>query len=96
MIINEYYIKQIENVYGLISPNGNQKLIDFLFMMLNIFIQFFISDIVIINNDLISIIWMYKQDLVYSLKYDVKFNDRIYLLNMFKILINYLIHLTEF
>lgn len=87
---NEYYIKQIENVYGLISPNGNQRyFIDFfIYDVKNFYTIRIISDIVIINNDL-YINYMNVQtgsNPTILNKYDVKFNDTGILFdgNMFK------------
>jgi len=76
---NDYYIKQIENVYGLISCNGNQRyFIDFfIYDIKNYYTIRLISDIVIINNDL-YINYMNIQtgsNPTILNKYDIKFND---------------------
>ena len=50
---NDYYIKQIENVYGLISRNGNQRyFIDFfIYDTKNFYTVRCISDIVIVDKN---------------------------------------------
>ena len=76
---NDYYIKQIENVYGLVSCDGNQRyLIDFfVYDVKNYYTIRLISDIVIIDKE-IYINYMNVQtgsNPTILNKYDVKFND---------------------
>ena len=87
---NDYYIKQIENVYGLISRNGNQRyFIDFfIYDIKNYYTIRCISDIVIIDKE-IYINYLNVQtgsNPTILNKYDVKFNDTGILFdgNMFK------------
>ena len=87
---NDYYIKQIENVYGLISRNKNQRyFIDFfIYDVKNYYTIRLISDIVIIDNEIyINYINLQTGSNPTILnKYDVKFNDTGILFdgNMFK------------
>jgi len=87
---NDYYIKQIENVYGLISRNKNQRyFIDFfIYDVKNYYTIRLISDIVIIDNEIyINYINVQTGSNPTILnKYDVKFNDTGILFdgNMFK------------
>lgn len=76
---NDYYIKQIENVYGLISCDGNQRyFIDFfVYDVKNYYTIRLISDIVIIDNE-IYINYLNVQsgsNPTILNKYDIKFND---------------------
>ena len=76
---NDYYIKQIENVYGLVSCDGNQRyLIDFfVYDVKNYYTIRLISDIVIIDKE-IYINYMNVQsgsNPTILNKYDIKFND---------------------
>ena len=76
---NDYYIKQIENVYGLISCDGNQRyFIDFfVYDIKNYYTIRLISDIVIIDRE-IFINYLNVQtgsNPTILNKYDVKFND---------------------
>ena len=87
---NDYYIKQIENVYGLINRNGNQRyFIDFfIYDIKNYYTIRCISDIVIIDNE-IYINYLNIQtgsNPTILNNYDVKFNDTGILFdgNMFK------------
>ena len=87
---NDYYIKQIENVYGLISRNGNQRyFIDFfIYDIKNYYTVRCISDIVIVDKE-IYINYLNVQtgsNPTILNKYDVKFNDTGILFdgNMFK------------
>ena len=87
---NDYYLKQIENVYGLISCKGDQRyLIDFfMYDVKNYYTIRLISDIVILNNE-IYINYLNIQtgsNPTILNKYDVKFNDTGILFdgNMFK------------
>ena len=87
---NDYYIKQIENVYGLISRNGNQRyFIDFfIYDTKNFYTVRCISDIVIVDKE-IYINYLNVQtgsNPTILNKYDVKFNDTGILFdgNMFK------------
>ena len=87
---NDYYIKQIENVYGLINKNGNQRyFIDFfIYDTKNFYTIRCISDIVIIDNE-IYINYLNVQtgsNPTILNNYDVKFNDTGILFdgNMFK------------
>jgi hypothetical protein len=87
---NDYYIKQIENVYGLISRNGNQRyFIDFfIYDIKNFYTVRCISDIVIVDKE-IYINYLNVQtgsNPTILNKYDVKFNDTGILFdgNMFK------------
>jgi hypothetical protein len=87
---NDYYIKQIENVYGLISRNGNQRyFIDFfIYDTKNYYTVRCISDIVIVDKE-IYINYLNVQtgsNPTILNKYDVKFNDTGILFdgNMFK------------
>jgi len=87
---NDYYIKQIENVYGLVSRNGNQRyFIDFfIYDTKNFYTVRCISDIVIIDKE-IYINYLNVQtgsNPTILNKYDVKFNDTGILFdgNMFK------------
>ena len=87
---NDYYIKQIENVYGLISRNGNQRyFIDFfIYDIKNYYTVRCISDIVIVDKE-IYINYLNIQtgsNPTILNKYDVKFNDTGILFdgNMFK------------
>jgi hypothetical protein len=87
---NDYYIKQIENVYGLISCNGNQRyFIDFfIYDTKNFYTVRCISDIVIVDKE-IYINYLNVQtgsNPTILNKYDVKFNDTGILFdgNMFK------------
>lgn len=87
---NDYYIKQIENVYGLISRNGNQRyFIDFfIYDTKNFYTVRCISDIVIVDQE-IYINYLNVQtgsNPTILNKYDVKFNDTGILFdgNMFK------------
>ena len=87
---NDYYIKQIENVYGLISKNGNQRyFIDFfIYDIKNYYTVRCISDIVIVDKE-IYINYLNVQtgsNPTILNKYDVKFNDTGILFdgNMFK------------
>jgi len=87
---NDYYIKQIENVYGLISRNGNQRyVIDFfIYDIKNFYTVRCISDIVIVDKE-IYINYLNVQtgsNPTILNKYDVKFNDTGILFdgNMFK------------
>jgi hypothetical protein len=87
---NDYYIKQIENVYGLVSRNKNQRyFIDFfIYDVKNYYTIRLISDIVIIDNEIyINYINLQTGSNPTILnKYDVKFNDTGILFdgNMFK------------
>ena len=87
---NDYYIKQIENVYGLVSRNKNQRyFIDFfIYDVKNYYTIRLISDIVIIDNEIyINYINVQTGSNPTILnKYDVKFNDTGILFdgNMFK------------
>jgi hypothetical protein len=87
---NDYYIKQIENVYGLVSKNGNQRyFIDFfIYDIKNYYTVRCISDIVIVDKE-IYINYLNVQtgsNPTILNKYDVKFNDTGILFdgNMFK------------
>ena len=87
---NDYYIKQIENVYGLINKNGNQRyFIDFfIYDIKNFYTIRCISDIVIIDKE-IYINYLNVQtgsNPTILNNYDVKFNDTGILFdgNMFK------------
>ena len=87
---NDYYIKQIENVYGLISINGNQRyFIDFfIYDTKNFYTVRCISDIVIVDKE-IYINYLNIQtgsNPTILNKYDIKFNDTGILFdgNMFK------------
>ena len=87
---NNYYIKQIENVYGLISRNGNQRyFIDFfIYDIKNYYTVRCISDIVIVDKE-IYINYLNVQtgsNPTILNKYDIKFNDTGILFdgNMFK------------
>ena len=87
---NNYYIKQIENVYGLVSRNGNQRyFIDFfIYDIKNYYTVRCISDIVIIDKE-IYINYLNVQtgsNPTILNKYDIKFNDTGILFdgNMFK------------
>lgn len=87
---NDYYIKQIENVYGLVSCNGNQRyFIDFfIYDTKNFYTVRCISDIVIVDKE-IYINYLNVQtgsNPTILNKYDVKFNDTGILFdgNMFK------------
>jgi hypothetical protein len=87
---NDYYIKQIENVYGLVSRNGNQRyFIDFfIYDTKNFYTVRCISDIVIVDKE-IYINYLNVQtgsNPTILNKYDVKFNDTGILFdgNMFK------------
>ncbi len=87
---NDYYIKQIENVYGLISCDKNQRyFIDFfVYDVKNYYTIRLISDIVIIDNE-IYINYLNVQtgsNPTILNKYDIKFNDTGILFdgNMFK------------
>ena len=87
---NDYYIKQIENVYGLISRNSNQRyFIDFfIYDTKNFYTVRCISDIVIVDKE-IYINYLNVQtgsNPTILNKYDVKFNDTGILFdgNMFK------------
>ena len=87
---NDYYIKQIENVYGLISKNNNQRyFIDFfLYDIKNFYTVRCISDIVIVDKE-IYINYLNIQtgsNPTILNNYDVKFNDTGILFdgNMFK------------
>lgn len=87
---NNYYIKQIENVYGLISRNGNQRyFIDFfIYDIKNYYTVRCISDIVIVDKE-IYINYLNIQtgsNPTILNKYDIKFNDTGILFdgNMFK------------
>ena len=87
---NDNYIKQIENVYGLISRNGNQRyFIDFfIYDVNNYYTVRCISDIVIVDKE-IYINYLNVQtgsNPTILNKYDVKFNDTGILFdgNMFK------------
>jgi len=87
---NNYFIKQIENVYGLISRNGNQRyFIDFfIYDIKNYYTVRCISDIVIIDKE-IYINYLNIQtgsNPTILNKYDIKFNDTGILFdgNMFK------------
>ena len=87
---NDFYIKNIENVYGLISCNKNQRyLIDFfIYDIKNFYTIRLIADIVIIDND-IFINYLNIQtgsNPTILNKYDIKFNNSGILLdgNMFK------------
>ena len=87
---NDYYIKQIENVYGLINRNGNQRyFIDFfIYDTKNYYTIRCISDIVVIDND-IYINYLNIQsgsNPTILNNYDIKFNDTGILFdgNMFK------------
>ena len=87
---NDYYIKQIENVYGLTNQNGNQRyFIDFfIYDVKNYYTIRCISDIVIVDNE-IFINYLNIQtgsNPTILNKYDVKFNDTGILFegNMFK------------
>ena len=87
---NNYYIKQIENVYGLISRNGNQRyFIDFfIYDIKNFYTVRCISDIVIVDKE-IYINYLNVQtgsNPTILNKYDIKFNDTGILFdgNMFK------------
>ena len=76
---NDYYIKQIENVYGLISCDKNQRyFIDFfVYDVKNYYTIRLISDIVIIDNE-IYINYLNVQsgsNPTILNKYDIKFND---------------------
>lgn len=76
---NDYYIKQIENVYGLISCDGNQRyFIDFfVYDIKNYYTIRLISDIVIIDRE-IFINYLNVQtgsNPTILNNYDVKFND---------------------
>ena len=76
---NDYYIKQIENVYGLISCDGNQRyFIDlFIYDVKNYYTIRLISDIVIIDGE-IYVNYLNIQtgsNPTILNKYDVKFND---------------------
>lgn len=76
---NDYYIKQIENVYGLVSCDGNQRyFIDFfVYDIKNYYTIRLISDIVIIDRE-IFINYLNVQtgsNPTILNKYDVKFND---------------------
>jgi hypothetical protein len=76
---NEYYIKQIENVYGLVSCNKNQRyFIDFfVYDVRHYYTIRLISDIVIIDNE-IYINYLNVQtgsNPTILNKYDIKFND---------------------
>ena len=87
---NDYYIKQIENVYGLISKNGNQRyFIDFfVYDIKNFYTVRCISDIVIVDNEIyinyLNVLTGSNPTILN--KYDVKFNDTGILFdgNMFK------------
>jgi len=87
---NDYYIKQIENVYGLVSRNKNQRyFIDFfIYDIKNYYTIRLISDIVIIDNEIyINYINIQTGSNPTILnKYDIKFNDTGILFdgNMFK------------
>jgi len=93
---NDYYIKQIENVYGLISRNKNQRyFIDFfIYDVKNYYTIRVISDIVIIDQEIyINYINIQTGSNPTILnKYDVKFNDTGILFdgNMFKENVNHL------
>jgi len=93
---NDYYIKQIENVYGLISRNKNQRyFIDFfIYDVKNYYTIRVISDIVIIDQEIyINYINVQTGSNPTILnKYDVKFNDTGILFdgNMFKENVNHL------
>jgi len=87
---NDYYIKQIENVYGLVSRNGNQRyFIDFfIYDTKNFYTVRCISDIVIVDKE-IYINYLNVQtgsNPTILNKYDIKFNDTGILFdgNMFK------------
>lgn len=87
---NDYYIKQVENVYGLINRNGNQRyFIDFfIYDTKNYYTIRCISDIVVIDNE-IYINYLNIQsgsNPTILNNYDVKFNDTGILFdgNMFK------------
>tara|TARA_B100000900_G_scaffold374829_1_gene356377 strand:- start:12934 stop:13950 length:1017 start_codon:yes stop_codon:yes gene_type:complete len=87
---NKYYIKQIENVYGLINKNGNQRyFIDFfIYDTENFYTIRCISDIVIIDKE-IYINYLNVQagsNPTILNNYDIKFNDTGILFdgNMFK------------
>ena len=87
---NDYYLKQIENVYGLISSKGDQRyFIDFfIYDVKNYYTIRLISDIVILNDE-IYINYLNIQtgsNPTILNKYDVKFNDTGILFdgNMFK------------
>ena len=87
---NDYYLKQIENVYGLISSKGDQRyFIDFfMYDVKNYYTIRLISDIVILNDE-IYINYLNIQtgsNPTILNKYDVKFNDTGILFdgNMFK------------
>jgi len=76
---NDYYIKQIENVYGLVSCDGNQRyFIDlFIYDVKNYYTIRLISDIVIIDGE-IYVNYLNIQtgsNPTILNKYDVKFND---------------------
>ena len=87
---NNYFIKQIENVYGLVSCNGNQRyFIDFfIYDTKNFYTIRCISDIVIIDKE-IYINYLNVQsgsNPTILNNYDIKFNDTGILFdnNMFK------------
>ena len=87
---NDYYMKNIENVYGLISCNKNQRyFIDFfIYDVKNYYTIRLITDIVIVDNE-IYINYLNVQtgsNPTILNKYDVKFNDTGILFdgNMFK------------
>ncbi len=76
---NDYYIKQIENVYGLVSCDGNQRyFIDFfVYDIKNYYTIRIISDIVIIDNEIYVNYFNIQTGSNPTIlnKYDVKFND---------------------